>query len=394
MLIRKAFRFRLKTSPGLNRLFGQYAGCNRLIWNKALALQEERHKAGEKRLNYNQLSGLLPAWKAERPFLASAPSQSYQQTLKHLDRAYKEGLAKAKGFPKFKKKGRSDSFSFPQGFKVEDKRIFLPKAGWVRIFASRKVQGKPKNLTVSKVAGHWYASIQVELELAEPVHAAPASEVGVDMGIANFATLSTGERIAPRHAFRKLERTLAFAQRHLARKVKFSRNWSKQKRKVERIHHRAACARQDFLHKLSDRLSKSHAVLVLEDLKVRNMSASAKGTVEEPGRNVRAKSGLNKSILDQGWYLFRTQLEYKAGWRGGRVHLVSPEFTSQKCSQCGHVASGNRPTQERFCCQACGHTEHADVNAARNILAAGHAVTACGGSPMGSSEAGTLQEVA
>ena len=125
-------------------------------------------------------------------------------------------------------------------------------------------------------------------------------------------------------------------------------------------------------------ISKNHAVVVLEDLKVRNMSASASGSVENPGRNVRAKSSLNKAILDQGWYEFRRQLAYKLAWRGGTLLTVSPQNTSRQCSRCGYVDAGNRKSQAIFRCQACGYETNADLNAAINIQAAGHAVSACG----------------
>ena len=136
--------------------------------------------------------------------------------------------------------------------------------------------------------------------------------------------------------------------------------------------------RRYFINKVTTAISKSHAVAVIEDLKVRDMTASAAGTAENPGRNVRAKSGLNKSILDQGWYEFRRQLEYKLRWLGGRLIVVPPRYTSQKCSRCGHVSAENRKTQAGFRCVACGFEENADFNAALNILAAGLAVTACG----------------
>lgn len=140
-----------------------------------------------------------------------------------------------------------------------------------------------------------------------------------------------------------------------------------------------------ILHKVSTTISKSHAVVAMEGLKIKNMSASAKGTREQPGRNVRQKAGLNKSILDQGWYEFRRQLEYKQLWRGGEVRVVAPQHTSQRCSSCRYVSPDNRRSQSLFVCVACGHRENADINAAKNILAVGRAVSARGELPLGSS---------
>jgi putative transposase len=180
------------------------------------------------------------------------------------------------------------------------------------------------------------------------------------------------------NSFRKAEKKLVCEQRKLSRKIKGSQNWHKQKAVVARLHIRIADIRNDYLHKCSTTISKNHALVVLEDLKVSNMSASAKGSIENPGRNVKAKSGMNKAILDQGWHEFRRMLEYKLLWRGGKVVTISPRYTSQTCPQCDHVCPDNRKTQHVFRCMVCGYTENADLVAAMNILAAGHAASACG----------------
>ena len=175
-----------------------------------------------------------------------------------------------------------------------------------------------------------------------------------------------------------LERKLVRAQRKLARRVKFSSNWNKQKRKIQKTHNKIANVRKDFLHKVTSKISKNHAIVILEDLKIRNMSGSAKGTLEKPGKNVAAKAGLNKAILDQGWFEFQRQLTYKEQWMGGQVILINPVNTSRTCSVCNHVARESRKSQEIFECVSCGHRDNADVKAARNIFAAGRAVLACG----------------
>jgi len=197
------------------------------------------------------------------------------------------------------------------------------------------------------------------------------------MGVRRFATLSDGSCFEPLNSFRTLEMKLAEEQRKLSRKVKFSSNWKKQKARVSRLHIRIADARNDYLQKISTTISKKHAVVVLEDFRVSNMSRSAKGNIEEPGRNVAAKSGLNKAILDHGWHGFRLTLEYKQAWRGGYVVAVDPRNTSRTCPECGHIAKENRKN-ERFRCVACGYATHADHVGALNILAAGQAVSACG----------------
>lgn len=387
MKILKAYRFRLRRNAAKEKKMARQAGCSRFVWNEALARQKERLGNKERLFSYVEIANQLPGWKKKWPFLASVHSQPLQQKLKHLDRALKDAFnpKQPKKFPRFKKRGRNDSFTYPQGFKIDEKnsRVCLPKIGWVRYRSSRTVEGKPKNLTVSLRGKHWYVSIQTEMEIGEPKHPS-VTEIGIDMGVAKFATLSSGETLAPLNSFRKHETSLAKSQKKLSRKKKYSKNWRKQKVEVSRIHIRVADARKDFLHKASTTISKNQAVVYLEDLKVSNMSASAKGTEEEPGRNVKAKAGLNKSILDQGWFEFRRQLEYKQKWRGGEVVVVEPRYTSQTCSACGNVDRASRQSQELFECVRCGYEENADINAAKNILRAGRARMACGSNSNGS----------
>lgn len=384
MLKQYAYKFQLRPTKHQAKLMRQFAGCNRFVWNKALAIQKEKLEKKEYIYKYKEIAGQLVQWKKqeETKFLADAPSQTYQQTLRRLDKALREAFNKKnpKKFPVFKKKGLKDSFTYPQGHKLDqhNSRIFLPKIGWVRYRNSRKVQGVVKNVTVSKNCGKWYVSIQVEIEILEPKHNSK-SMIGIDVGIAKFATCSDGTVILPLNSFKKHEKRLAFLQRGLSRKQKFSNNWKKHKEKISKLHSKIANIRKDFLHKTTDKISKNHAVVVMEDLKIRNMSKSAKGTLENNGKNVKAKSGLNKSILDQGWFEFRRQLEYKLKWKGGHLELVDAKHTSQKCSNCGYTEKENRTSQAKFECKNCGHSENADINAAKNILAAGLAVFACGG---------------
>ena len=359
----------------------RFAGACRFVFNRALALQNENHEAGNKYIPYGKMASWLVEWKnaTEMQWLKDSPSQPLQQSLKDLERAYKNFFQKRAAFPRFKKRGQNDAFRYPQGVKLdqENSRIFLPKLGWMRYRNSRQVTGVVKNVTVSQSCGKWYISIQTESEVSTPVHPS-ASMVGLDAGVAKLATLSDGTVFEPVNSFQKNQKKLARLQRQLSRKVKFSNNWQKQKRKIQRLHSCIANIRRDYLHKVTTTVSKNHAMIVIEDLKVSNMSKSAAGTVSQPGRNVRAKSGLNRTILDQGWYEMRRQLEYKQLWRGGQVLAVPPAYTSQRCACCGHTAKENRLSQSKFRCQACGYTANADVNGARNILAAGHAVLACG----------------
>jgi len=284
-------------------------------------------------------------------------------------------------FPRFKRKGRGESFRYPdaQQFEIDEanSRIRLPKLGWIRYRNSRNILGAAKNITVSQSAGKWYASIQTQREVEQPVPSA-TSAVGIDVGIVRFATLSDGSFVAPLNSFKKHEARLRRYQRALSRKTKFSKNWQKAKWRVQNIHARIGNARRDFLNKTTTTISKNHAMVCIEDLQVKNMSRSSKGNAQKAGKNVRAKSGLNKSILDQGWFEFRRQLEYKLTWNGGMLVAVPPHNTSRTCPACGRVTAENRQTQARFECVNCGYENNADVVGAMNILARGHRVAACG----------------
>ncbi|ATW34824.1 RNA-guided endonuclease InsQ/TnpB family protein [Candidatus Williamhamiltonella defendens] len=378
----QAFKFQLRPNGQQERDMRGFAGACRFVFNRALALQNENHEAGNKYIPYTKMTSWLIDWKSstDTDWLKGSPSQPLQQSLKDLERAYKNFFQKRAAFPRFKKRGQNDSFRYPQGIKLdsENNRLYLPKLGWMRFRCSRKIIGTVKNVTVNQSFGKWYASIQTEYEVAESAHSS-TSIVGIDAGVTKLATLSDGTVYSPVNSFKANQRKLATLQRQLSRKVKFSSNWQKQKRKIQHLHSRIANIRKDYLHKVTTTISKNHAMVVIEDLKVKNMSKSAAGTVSQPGRNVRAKSGLNRSILDQGWYEMRRQLEYKQQWLGGQVIAIPPAYTSQKCACCGHTAKENRRTQSEFECLECSYTANADINGARNILAAGHAVLACGG---------------
>ena len=232
-----------------------------------------------------------------------------------------------------------------------------------------------KNVTVSNRNGKWFVSIQTERDVEPPV--AHGDAVGIDMGVARFATLSDGTVYLPLYIFKRYAADLRKAQQAMSRKKKFSNNWKKAKARVQRIHVRIANARRDYLHKTSTTISNNHAMVVVEDLQVSSMSRSAAGSVEQPGRNVRAKSGLNRSILDQGWAEFRRQLEYKMLWVGGLLLAVPPQNTSSTCPRCGHVSKENRKSQAVFACVECGFNQNADLVGAINVLRAGHARLAC-----------------
>ena len=382
MIIKQAFKFLLQATPEQESLMRQFAGCSRFVWNYAMRLEQETFEQCGKRLGYYRLAMMLPDWKEspEMSFLCDAPSQVLQQSFKNLNSAYVNFFEGRGERPCFKKKGKHDAFRFPQGFKVDSAngRVFLPKIGWLRYRKSREVVGTPKQITVSLSGGQWFVSIQTEREVVRPIHPS-TSKIGLDMGVKRLVTFSDGDFVSPITALHMYEKKLAKEQRILARKTKFSRNWHKQKARLAKLHKKIADIRADDLHKLTTTISKNPAVVVMEDLRVQNMPRSASGTLENPGRNVKAKSGRNKAILDQGWGMFLVMMGYKTVWAGGELRLVPPQHTSQTCSPCGCTDKRNRPSQESFVCVRCGMSMHADHNAALNVLAVGLTASACGG---------------
>ena len=389
----QGYQFELRINEEEAHQMRGFAGSCRFVFNRALALQQEIYDLCGFRPGFDELCEEMARWKKEpeTSWLKDAPSQALQQSLKNLEDAWKrhfESLKELKagkihpnelvGPPRFKKKGQHDSFRFPQGFELdqENSRVFLPKLGWIRYRNSQEVLGEVRSVTVRQIAGKWFISILTKREVKKPVHPS-TSAVDIDMGVVRFATLSTGKFIEPLNSFKKHQDLLRKAQQALSRKEKYSKNWKKAKAKVQRIYVRIANVRLDFLHKASHAISKNHAMVVVEDLQVRNMSRSAAGTVEQPGKNVKQKTGLNRAILDQGWGEFQRQLEYKMLWSGGLFISVPPQKTSITCPKCGESSKENRKTQAQFACVECGFSENADLVGAINVLRAGHARIAC-----------------
>lgn len=377
----KAFRFQLRTRCATERTLRRFAGSCRWVWNAAIVEQRRRREAGEKFAGFAAMCKWLTAWgnAADTAWLAEAPIHPLQQTLRRLEAAYQRFFAGQGGYPKFKRRGQEPGLRFPDpkqfALDADNARVKLPKLGWQRMRQSQPVPGVLRNASVTTERGKWFVSLQVELPDVLP-SADVVPTLGIDLGVALFTATSQGRCVEPLGALRKQQRRLRHAQRALSRKQRGSRNRRKAVDRLGRLHARIAAQRNDWLHKLSTELASQHAVIAIEDLKVAAMSASAVGTVEQPGKRVRQKAGLNRTILDQGWAEFRRQLDYKCAARGGAVVAVNPAYTSQRCSCCGHTEAGNRTTQVQFRCMACGHTEHADIHAAKNILAAGRAVWA------------------
>jgi|TARA_B110000259_G_C13992011_1_gene392876 IS605 OrfB family transposase len=384
VIVRKAYKYRLKTNDDIEQKLWAFAGHSRFVWNYFWRLNKHRLSNGYRVMRYSEMDYFSKLLKKsdEYSFLAEAPAHLIQQKLKDLDKAYKDAFDKKqqnKRMPTKRKRNIHSSFRYPapNQLKLDNRRIFLPKLGWIGFYSSRKIDGEIKNATVSYSGGHWYISIQIEKEISINEYREP-NDIGIDLGISKFVSLSNGEQKLPKNSFKTNQIKLAKEQRKLSKKVKFSSNWQQQKRKITQLHSKIANTRKDYIHKVSNEICKNHTRIFIEDLKIANMSKSAKGTIENKGKNVKAKSGLNKAILDQGWYEFGRQLEYKSAWNGGEVIRVNPRYTSQTCSNCSYKDRDNRLSQAKFECKACGHKENADINAAKNILVVGQTMLACG----------------
>lgn len=402
MKILKAFRYLLTPTDAQEILFYKMAGCGRVVYNDTLDyllniikkdlgitdrktlykhlnnLDYKARKALKDKLpRLGELNKKLPEWKVkdDRRWLSEANAQSLQQRQKDLMTALDKWLKGTGGFPRFRLRSMAyhSTIRFVQfcrnANKVFDKHIDLGNGiGNVSYRNSQPIEGTPKSCTVSlNACGQWHISILCELEVSKPIPTAETA-VGIDMGIAKNMTLSDGTIYSGIHSFKGIMSKLAKAQRKFARQEKGSNNWKKQKLRVAKIHQKAANVRRDFQQKSTTKICKNHAMIVVEDLKVSNMSRSAKGDAENHGKNVRAKSGLNRSILDQGWGEIRRQLEYKSEWLGNVFHAIPPHHTSQTCPVCRHKAKENRLTQAEFICVECGFSENADVVGAINVL--------------------------
>ena len=377
-------RYRLLPTPAQQAALRDHCAHARFIWNLAVEQHSHWHSGRTSAPGYLEQCRQLTAARAEYPWLAAGSQTVQQQALRDFAQAMAAFFdpQNPAGRPTWRKAGRNEGFRIVgRGSQWDVRRlsrhtgqVWIPKAGWVRFRWSRNVPPGVKSYRVTMDrAGRWHVAFAA---IPGPIPAPGSGEVlGVDRGVAVSAALSTGELLhAPgltgreRKRLRRLERKLARARRGSNRRGRV-------RVAIARLRARETDRRKDWAEKASTRLARQFDVIRVEDLQIKNMTRSAKGTPENPGRNVRQKTGLNRGILRSGWGLLVRRLEDKAP---GRVEKIKPQYTSQRCSACGQVDGESRESQAVFRCTACGFACHADVNAARNI-AAGHAVTARGG---------------
>jgi len=405
MIIKTAARYRIYPTPAQEAFFRQIVGACRFVYNLAL---EQRDRFGRRcrAIDYISQTKEISSLKNETPWLKDIPAHCLQQALRDLDRAFINFFEGRADFPRYRQRGRAESFRFPdpKQFRIDYSArperyrelawLVAPKFGMRRkdngaiaIRLHRPLCGKVKNLTISRSGNAWYASFSIEIRKRhKPIHPQGDSVVAIDRGVTIPFMLSTGEAAGQTTEGPREQLRLRRLQQELARKRKGSNN---RRKAIQRIAaHKAHMARRrnDSLHKLTHRIAKSHGTIVLEKLGVQGMTATAAGTTAKPGRRVAQKSGLNRAILDKGWGEFRRQLGYKAERLGGRIIEVDARFTSQTCTACGRIDAASRLSQGRFVCTGCGHEANADANAAANILRRGHAAieaeTTGGGLPL------------
>jgi putative transposase len=377
-------RYRLLPSREQELVLRDHCAHARFVWNLAVEQQSWWRPGRQGAPGLVEQSHQLTQVRAGYSWLAAGSVTVQQQALRDFAQAMANFFNGTHGKPTWRKAGRDEGFRIVALRPGHVRRltrhwgqIYIPKAGWVRFRWSRTVpQAKSYRVKLDRV-GRWHVAFAA---IPAPIEGPGTGEVvGLDRGIVISAALSTGEMLRCPRLSPSRQRRLKALQRRLRRARTDSKRRAQVKVAVARLRAREADARKDWAEKLSTDLARRFDVIRVEDLQIANMTRSARGTIAAPGRNVRAKAGLNREILASGWGILIRRLEEKAP---GRVEKINPAYTSQRCSKCGHVAGENRKSQAVFTCTAWRYTVNADVNAARNI-AAGHAVIARGGPPLG-----------
>lgn len=367
MKTHRAYKYRFYPTPEQEQNLAQTFGCVRFVYNRMLFYRQQAYYEHQEKLSYVDTAFLLTNLKNqdEYQWLNDVSSVPLQQSLRHLQTAYQNFFSGRAKYPNFKKKQSRQSATYASSaFSWRDGKLKLAKhAEPLNICWSREFTGKPSTVTVSKdAAGRYFVSVLVEEEI-QPL---PVSKgkVGIDLGLTHFAITSDGEKIDSPKYFKKHEQRLALLQRRLSRKTKGSKNREKAKHKVAKIHAKIADSRRDFHHKLSTKLIRENQFIAVETLTVKNMVKNPK---------------LSKAISDSGWSQFLSFLSYKAEWYGRTLAGIDRWYPSSKrCSCCGHTVSSMPLGVREWQCPSCNETHDRDVNAARNILAVGLTVSACG----------------
>ena len=360
-------KVRLYPTDEQKAILSKTFGSVRFIYNFMLDKKVEAYKNDKTSISTFELIKELPQMKkSDFEWLKEVDSTSLQQSIKNMDKAYQGFFKLKRGFPKFKSRHHSRQTYQTTTAQIKNEKLYLAKVGLIEIRGFRKFGGKLKTVSISFEANQYHASLLFDdgKEFTKPSH--NGKKVGIDMGVAIFATLSNGKMHMPLKLDKEIKK-MKKAQKTLSRKKKGSNNRTKSKQKLQKKHLKIANKRKDFLHKLSNEITSENQTIVIEKLKIKNMTKSATGTVEEPKKS-SGKRGLNRVITQQSWGTFFEMLKYKAEKKGGEVIEVDPKFTSQKCSCCGYISKENRKSQSKFKCIQCQFELNADLNASLNIL--------------------------
>jgi putative transposase len=368
-MTQKAFKYRFYPTPEQETLLRKTMGCARLVYNRALAERTEAWYERQERVGYSETSTMLTRWKKQEDlqFLNEVSCVPLQQGLRHLQTAFTNFFAGRAKYPNFKKKHHGGNAEFTKSaFKWKDGKVFLAKCSQhLDIRWSRQLPegAEPSTITVKlSPSRRWTVSLLVDVEI-ETWPESP-NQIGLDLGITSLIALSNGDKVANPKSFKKKRKKLRKVQKALSRKKKDSNNRHKARLKVAKVHTEISDARQDFLHKLTTRLVRENQVIAVEDLAVKNMVKNRK---------------LSLSISDASWGEITRQLEYKCNWYGRTFVKIDRWFPSSKrCGHCGHVVDKLLLNIREWDCPKCSTHHDRDVNAARNILAAGLAVSVCG----------------
>jgi putative transposase len=348
----KTYKYKLRLSKNQTQRVSGWIGTSRFIYNLALETKICAWSYGVS-LNKFELMKQLTDLK-EIEWIKDVPSQSLQDVIERLDKAY-QSFFKGSGFPKWAKKDEYKSITL-KGIKQTENGFIFPKLGFVKLFKDRMPDGALKTAIIVKEQNTYFLSVTFESETKNIFPVSENQVIGLDMGVSYFLVDSDGCFVEnPRHT-KKYERKLRVENRALARKKKGSKSRQRQKEKLSKLHKKIANTRKDFLHKVSTRYVRQNHIIICEDLKVINM----------------IKFGnLSKHIADASWSEFFSMLKYKSFQNGRIFFQINPKYTSQKCSNCGHVAKENRLTQSKFKCVSCKHEQNADLNASQNIKSEG-----------------------
>jgi len=347
----RTYKRKLKLTKAQEQKLASWIGACRVVYNLGLEVRKSAYSINKSSIHKYELMKQITDLRKDVSWINDVPVNALQNAMQRLDASYKSFFT-GKGFPRFASKKYYKSILFNLSIRANQTHIKVPVLGKLKLFSDADIEGKLKSIIIKREPTGFFACIACEVD--KPKFQSENQAIGLDMGLKCFCINSNGVVIEKPKHFAKYERKLRIENRSLARKVKRSKSWYRQSKKLALLHHKISNVRMDFLHKQSTIIAKANSVVYIEDLKIDNMAKN---------------HNLSKHILDAGWGMFKTMLEYKTG-----VVKVNPAYTSQTCFACGEVDKASRISQSEFVCTSCGHVDNADANAAKNIKSQGMAL--------------------